>query len=110
MPTLDDEIARHLEEARRSGELQAAESYGKPLAHDAGHEATPEEFRMPFKILKDAGMVPPEIEHFKRRGELAKQLAACSDDTERERLRAELSSLEQALALRLEGMRLSGRL
>ena len=67
MPTQDEEIARHLREAMASGELAGTEGFGKPLPEDAGWEATPEALRMPFKILKNAGFVPPEVELFHER-------------------------------------------
>ena len=107
--TLDEAIADHLAQAQRSGELQGAPSYGKPLAEMAGWDETPVEFRLPFKILKNAGVPPPEIELFHRRAALRQALAAVSSDEERGRLQRELGELEQALALRLEGMRATGR-
>ncbi|WP_374584487.1 DnaJ family domain-containing protein [Ideonella dechloratans] len=107
--TLDEAIADHLAQAQRSGELQGAPSYGKPLAEMAGWDETPVEFRLPFKILKNAGVSPPEIELFHRRAALRQALAAASCDEERGRLQRELGELEQALALRLEGMRATGR-
>jgi len=110
VPTLDEEIARHLQEALASGELKGCEYFGKPLPDDAEFEATPEAFRMPFKVLKNAGYRPPEIGLFRRRAELATRVAAAADEAERLRLLHELGALERALALRLEGMRLSGRL
>ncbi len=58
MRSLDEEIARRLQEAAASGELSRAKGYGKPLAHDPGWESTPEALRMPMKILKDAGRDP----------------------------------------------------
>ena len=84
-------------------------SYGKPLAEMAGWDETPVEFRLPFKILKNADVPPPEIELFHRRAALRQALAAVSSDEERGRLQRELGELEQALALRLEGMRATGR-
>lgn len=107
--TLDEAIADHLAQAQRSGELQGAPSYGKPLAEMAGWDETPVEFRLPFKILKNADVPPPEIELFHRRAALRQALAAVSSDEERGRLQRELAELEQALALRLEGMRATGR-
>ncbi|WP_022982631.1 DnaJ family domain-containing protein [Ideonella sp. B508-1] len=107
--TLDEAIADHLAQAQRSGELQGAPSYGKPLAEMVGWDETPVEFRLPFKILKNAGVPPPEIALFHRRAALRQALAdACSDEA-RGRLQRELGKLEQALALRLEGMRATGR-
>jgi hypothetical protein len=110
MPTLDDEIARYLEEARASGELQAAKGYGKPLPGIAGWEETPEALRMPFKILKDAGVPPPEIALFHERARLRSTLDACTDEEERGRLTRALSDLEQKISLRLESLRANANL
>ena len=62
MPTVDEQIAHSLRESQRNGELQSAASWGKPLDLDDGYAQTPEELRMAFKALKDAGFVPPEVE------------------------------------------------
>jgi len=106
----DAAIAEHLAAAMRTGELQSAESYGRPLQEAEGWEQTPVEFRLPFKILKNAGAPPPELEMFKARAVLREQLDAARDEAERAALRQKLSELEQLLALRLEGMRASGKL
>jgi hypothetical protein len=76
---------------------------------DLGWEQTPTEFRLPFKILKNAGVAPPEIEAFHRRAALRRELAAAATPERRQALQRQLSELEQAIALRLEGMRVSGR-
>ena len=57
MGTFDDEIARHLKEALESGELRAAESYGKPMVEDAGWHATPETLRMDLADLVDKNVL-----------------------------------------------------
>src|SRR5689334_18777134 len=80
MPTQDEVIARHLEQALRSGELQSVDGFGKPLLEDEGWEATPEEFRLPFKILKNSGYVPPEVEMFRTRAALLEKVQAATDD------------------------------
>lgn len=105
MRSIDEEIAYRLAEAAASGELQSAQSYGKPLKQAEGWDATPDALRMPFKILKDAGFAPPEVALFHERAGLRERLAAATDDSERERLRRELSALEQKLSLRLESLR-----
>lgn len=104
-PTQDEEIARHLREALESGELSRVEGYGKPLPEDAGWNATPEELRMPFKVLKNAGIVPPEVELFHERARLSAAVDAAANEDERRALRTRLSDLEQRLALRLEALR-----
>lgn len=106
----DDAIAEHLAASLRSGELQSAESFGKPLAEAEGWAETPLEFRLPFKILKNAGVPPPELALFKTRAALREQLEAARDDAEHGVLRQRLSELEQLIALRLEGMRASGKI
>jgi hypothetical protein len=101
----EDEIGRKLAEAHRNGELQMAASYGKPQIEDSGWQQTPEELRMGFKILKDAGVVPPEVELFQQRGRLRQALEGAGDEQERRRLQVALGELEQKIALRLEALR-----
>lgn len=108
--TQDQAIAEHLEQARRSGELQSAASFGKPMFEVEGWDETPAEFRLAFKILKNAGVTPPEIELFHERAALRRELAECTSEQERQVLRQRLSELEQFIALRLEGMRVTGKL
>jgi len=108
MRTLDEEIAHWIKQAAESGELRTAKGYGKPLEPDTGWDATPEALRMPMKILKDAGVAPPEIAMFRERARLRGVIEAATDPIERERLRRELMELEQKLALRLESLRLHG--
>ena len=105
MRTIDEEIARHLREAAEAGELESAPSFGKPFAQDVGWDETPQTLRMPFKILKDAGVPPPEIELFHERARLRARLESEPDGPRRLALRTELSELEQKIALRLEALR-----
>jgi hypothetical protein len=107
--TQDDEIGRQIAQAYASGELQSAESFGKPMKPD-GFAETPGEFRMPFKVLRNADAVPPEIGLFRQRAQLREALAQATDTARRDALRQQLNELEQLLAMRLEGMRVSGRL
>ena len=106
----DEEIAEHLAQAFKSGELQSAPSFGKPLAEAESWYETPTEFRLPFKILKNAGVPPPEIEMFHKRAQLRERLAEAISEQERLALATKLSEVEQAIALRLEGTRASGSL
>jgi hypothetical protein len=103
--SLDEEIARHLQEAQASGELASAKGYGQPLPEIAGWDDTPEALRMPFKILKDAGVPPPEVEYFHERARLRAALEASTEGEEREALRRKLSEVEQKISLRLESLR-----
>ena len=108
MATLDDHIAQSLRESQRSGELDSAPSWGKPLDLNDGFEQTPAELRMAFKALKDAGFVPPEIETMKQIATLRQAIAADSDAPGANTLRLRVSELQQHLALRLEKLRTRG--
>ena len=108
--TQDELIGEHIDQARRTGELQTAPSFGKPMPEAEGWHETPTEFRLPFKILKNAGIAPPEIELFHQRAALRRELAECSSEEERKILRHRLNDLEVFIALRLESMRSSGKL
>ena len=110
MTTIDEQIAQSLRESLRNGELKSAASWGKPLDLDDGYAQTPEELRMAFKALKDAGFVPPEVETMKRISALREQLAATTDATDADALRQRISELQQHLALRLERLRANGSL
>jgi hypothetical protein len=108
--TFDDEIARKIAEAAKSGELALAKDYGKPFAADAGWDATPEALRMPMKILKDAGVPPPEIAMFHERARLRAAIGVTTDAAGREDLERQLTELEQHIALRLEALRVNAKL
>ena len=110
MPTLDEQIAQSLREAQRSGELQSAASWGRPLDLDDGYAQTPEELRMAFKALKDAGYAPPEVETMKTIAALRAQIEAEPDAAVADALRRRLSELQQHLALQLEKLRRTGSL
>jgi len=102
---VEDEIGRKLAEAERSGELKSAKGYGEPLAEEAGWAETPDALRMPFKILKDAGVVPHEVEMLHERAALRQEIEATADESQLSALRGKLSLLEQRIALRLEALR-----
>ena len=106
---LDDHIGQALRESEASGELRAAPSYGKPLATPEGYAETPDELRMGMKILKDAGVVPPEVELMQRIAALQAEADASTDADQAAALRRRATELRQALALRLEQLRSSGR-
>jgi len=109
MRSIDEEIARHLQETAASGELSKAEGYGKPMREDPGWDDTPPALRMPFKILKDAGIAPPEVAMFHQRAALAASVRDCADPQRRDDLMRQLSELEQKIALRLEALRVNSQ-
>lgn len=107
---LDDHIGQHLRASEATGELKAAPSYGKPLNFGDGYDETPDALRMPMKMLKDSGFVPPEVDLMQRIAALQKTLNPSGCEAEQRGLRQRISDMQQALALRLEKLRMSGSL
>lgn len=105
MSPLEEKIARDLQAAADAGELKFAKGYGKPFEDDITWLETPEALRMPFKVLKDAGLAPAEVAMFHERAALKETIAACTDEATRTALQLKLSELEQKIALRLESLR-----
>jgi Domain of unknown function (DUF1992) len=105
---LDDHIGQQLRDSEANGELRAAASFGKPLDFGDGYDQTPVELRMGMKILKDAGVLPHEVELMREAAALEQRIASCSDEAECRALQRQLADKRQAIALRLEKLRLSG--
>jgi hypothetical protein len=108
---LEDRIGESLQEALDRGELQRCARYGKPLDLQDGYALTPDSLRMPMKILRDAGVLPPEVQAMRDIATLQAQLdSAAPDDPANPARRQRLQDLRQALALRLERLRMTGSL
>ena len=80
MPTQDEHIAQSIRQSELSGELQGAKDWGKPLDLGDGYAETPQDLRMGYKILKDAGFVPPEVELMKRLADALQRLTTLPPD------------------------------
>ena len=107
---LEDDIGRAIADSEARGELRAARSYGKPLDLGDGYDETPAELRMGYKILKDAGVLPPEVELMREIEALRSGLDAAPEGEAADALRRQLVEKRQLLALRLEKLRVSGAL
>jgi len=64
---LESIAERRIGEAVANGELDNLPGAGKPLELD-DDPLVPEELRLAYRILKNAGYVPPEIEELKSTG------------------------------------------
>ncbi len=81
---------RKIREAMARGELDNLPGAGKPLAMDEDLSGVPEELRMAYKVLKNAGFVPPEVGLRKEVVSLREMLGTLEDDEERRTLRRQL--------------------
>lgn len=104
--TFDEEIAAYIRGNEESGDIRTAPSWGKPLPVDEGYADTPEELKMGYKILKDAGVVPAEVEMMNRLNAMRAELGTLDGaSSEAEALRHEIRDLQLKVALRLERQR-----
>ncbi|HWI41944.1 MAG TPA: DnaJ family domain-containing protein [Verrucomicrobiae bacterium] len=82
---------RKIREAMERGELDDLPGKGKPLAMDDGMAGVPAEIRMAYRIMKNAGFVPPEVELAKEIATLRNLVDALEDDGEKRRRTRELN-------------------
>jgi hypothetical protein len=91
LPGFAQRVENRITEAIARGEFDNLPGAGRPLDLD-DDRLIPEEERIAFRILKNAGCVPPEVERF---AELERLLATVETDaTAGRRLRALLVRLE----------------
>ena len=97
---LDALVERRVEAAITRGEFDNLPGAGRPLALD-GDPLVPEELRVAYRLLKNAGYVPPELAHFAEINQLLgavtrADLAGEERSAGTRRLRALLVQLELA--------------
>lgn len=80
-----------IREAMRKGEFDNLPGAGKPLPPD-GMDSVPEELRIGYKLLKNAGMLPEEMQLRKEMITLGDLISACQNDAERKKLQGQLSA------------------
>jgi len=81
---------RRIEEAMKRGEFDNLSLKGQPLPPD-GMERIPEELRMSYKILKNSGIIPEEVELRKHISNLNDLLETCDDEIQKKMLRKKLN-------------------
>ena len=79
---LDQWAERHIIDAQRKGEFDNLPGQGQPLALD-DDSAVPEELRSGYRLLKNAGCLPPELEQRKEAMALADILKGIQREDER---------------------------
>lgn len=97
MGLLDQWVEERIRAAVARGELQGLPGEGRPLQLE-DDLLVPAELRMAYRILKNAGAVPPELAALRAANELA---AAAAGEMDEARRRAALGRLE-AMLFKLE--------
>ena len=105
MTAWDRIVERRIAEAREAGAFDALPGTGKPLDLD-DDRLVPEDVRVAYRILKNAGFVPTELAERKEACDLRKLVGAIAHDhPDRRRALARLALLEARIEAR--GGRLS---
>lgn len=81
-----------IREAQLRGEFDNLAGAGKPLPEDDGMAGVPEELRVGFRLLKNAGMLPEEMQLRKEMVTLQDLLNACEQAGERQELARRLNA------------------
>ena len=111
MGLLDHLAEQRIEQAIRDGMFDHLPGAGKPLMLD-DDKLVPEHVRVAYRMLKNAGFVPPEIEtrreiaslHALLRGGVGQDDADAADDAARRRAATRLALLEATLERRGGGL------
>jgi len=73
---------RRIEESMRNGEFENLEGMGRPLAFE-DDSMIPADLRMAYKVLKNAGFVPPEVIEEKEIATMTDLLSEAPDERTR---------------------------
>ncbi|PKE27510.1 hypothetical protein CWS43_26450 [Rahnella sp. AA] len=76
---IDQWVEKHIKEAQENGEFDNLPGSGQPLILD-DDSGVPEELRTAYRILKNAGYLPPELQDRKEAIELDHMLTVLTRD------------------------------
>ena len=105
MAGIDEVIRQWVQKVEKTGELRNNPGFGKPFEFNDGFLETPDELRMAYKVLKDAGYVPAEVEMVQRLATLREQLDSTQGEAQQRELKVKIAELQQKVAMMLEAMR-----
>lgn len=100
-------VDKLIEEWLAATEGQELPGTGKPLNLDE-YFSWPEDQRIGFSLLKNAGCVPPEVERLREIKRLTDEIEKCADEAVKARLNRRLQEEQVELNLRIESSRRRG--
>lgn len=92
MLVLDVIVEKRIREAQERGEFDDLPGAGAPLEPE-DNTLVPEELRAAYRILKNSGFLPPELQIFSEIREVEQLLQRVDDDGERARLMSRINFL-----------------
>ncbi len=102
MSGVDDIIKAWVEDAEKRGEFGRNPHVGKPFALGDGYLDTPDALRMAFKVLKNAGYVPAQVEALNQLADLKEALKSAESKDDKQALRVQIANKQQQVAVLLE--------
>jgi hypothetical protein len=94
---LDRLAEQRIAQAIERGELDDLAGAGRPLQLD-DDALVPEELRVAYRILKNAGFIPPEVQARREIGDISTLLSTLDDPEDRGRARRRLELLLRQVA------------
>lgn len=91
---------RKIQEAIEQGELDNLSGKGKPLSFSDAH--VPQELRASYKILKNNGVLPVEMELKREIASIESLLQVCLSDDQKKTLRKQLSDKQVRLGILMD--------
>jgi hypothetical protein len=101
MSSFDRAVEAIIQEAMKRGEFDNLPNRGKPLDLDAYFD-TPEDMRLAYSVLKNAGILPAEAELLREIAALQELLEASREEELRKRYRKQIDEKRMAFALMVE--------
>jgi len=97
----DKVVESIIKEAMERGEFDNLPGKGKPIDLTAYFD-TPEDVRAAYSLLKNAGMVPREVELLKEIAELKQVESALVEEKKREEIRKQIAQKQIEFSLMME--------
>ena len=106
--SFDKIVEAMIREAQERGEFDNLPGKGKPIDLNAYFE-TPEEVRMAQSVLKNAGMISPEVMILKEIAELRQILPSLTDEAKKQEVQKQIQQRQIEFNLMMEKHRQHGR-
>ena len=105
--SFDKIVEALIKEAQARGEFDNLPGEGKPIDLTAYFE-TPEEVCLAQSLLKNAGMISPEVQLLKEIAELRQVQEAVTDETKKQEIKKQIQQKQIEFNLMLERQRKAG--
>lgn len=99
--SIEKAVEAIIKEAQERGDFDNLKGKGQPIDLDAYFE-TPEDLRLAYSALKNAGMVSPEVELLQEIAELKERLASTFEEAQLNRIKKIIQDKQLQFNIMLE--------